>query len=305
MAWALVNAAAAVFGDYTDSLSPGAPTGSGGILLLKVFSRNADVPSTPSGWTRLGNLGTTTWFLYGRTATGGADDTPTITFAGGIGHSAQLSRWSGGSLTVNIEPSRVTAGASGPPALLPVPAITPTVNGCLVLRAAMSMNDDGGYADTAAPAGDTILMDCNANNPTTNDHWGVVVYRIQTTAAAVSSGNITTTLGDVTSSSGYAIALAPAGGLNLKGLVHPSAQGVTSVSGVVFNAPSGGDITGTKIGEFTGEAFESALEGGQAVILVPVGSFGGEALSTSSTPVALFRTSTSTTGIVSCTVVAA
>jgi hypothetical protein len=89
----------------------------------------------------------------------------------------------------------------------------------------------------------------------------------------------------------------------LKLLAHSSAQSATGVAGVVFQAPTGGAITGAEIGEFTGEAFEGTLEGGKAVLKVPVADFGGTSLTTSDTPVALVRNSTNTTGIVSCTVI--
>lgn len=90
----------------------------------------------------------------------------------------------------------------------------------------------------------------------------------------------------------------------LKLLAHSSAASASSVAGVVFSAPTGGAITGTtRYGEFTGKTFEASLESGQAVLKVPVTDFGGAALTTSDTPVALVRNSTNTTGIVSCTVI--
>jgi hypothetical protein len=90
----------------------------------------------------------------------------------------------------------------------------------------------------------------------------------------------------------------------LKLLANASAASAASVTGVVYSAPTGGDITGdTKYGEFTGQTFEAALESGNAVLKVPVTAFDGGALSTSSTPVALARNASYTTGIVSCTVI--
>jgi hypothetical protein len=89
----------------------------------------------------------------------------------------------------------------------------------------------------------------------------------------------------------------------IKMLVHSSAQSDVDIAGVVFEAPSGGNITGPKIGEFTGAAFESSLEGGAAVLKVAVTEFGGAALTTSDTPVAMIKNASYQTGVVSCTVI--
>lgn len=89
----------------------------------------------------------------------------------------------------------------------------------------------------------------------------------------------------------------------LKLLAVSSAASASGIAGVVFNAPTGGDITGSKIGEFTGKTFQASLEGGQAVLKVPVSDFGGGSLTPSDEPVALVRNTTDTTGIVSCTVI--
>lgn len=88
----------------------------------------------------------------------------------------------------------------------------------------------------------------------------------------------------------------------LKLKIDASAAGATNVSGVVWAAQPGA-IAGAEIGEFTGQAFEAALEGGQAVLKVPVSAFGGGSLTVSDTPVALVRNATNTSGIVSCTVI--
>lgn len=88
----------------------------------------------------------------------------------------------------------------------------------------------------------------------------------------------------------------------LKLKIDASAAGATNISGVVWAAQVGA-IAGAEIGEFTGQAFEVALEGGQAVLKVPVSAFGGGSLTVSDTPVALVRNATNTSGIVSCTVI--
>ena len=62
----------------------------------------------------------------------------------------------------------------------------------------------------------------------------------------------------------------------LKLLAHSSAASAT-VDGIVWAVQAGG-IAGAEIGEFTGKQFEAALEGGKAVLKVPVADFGGGSL---------------------------
>ena len=95
--------------------------------------------------------------------------------------------------------------------------------------------------------------------------------------------------------------LEPARSLRLQ--VEAAAASATDIVGVVFEAPDGSDITGNKVGEFTGEAFEATLESSQAVIYVPTKVFGGEYLDTNQTPVALVKNGTYTTGIIQGTIV--
>jgi hypothetical protein len=97
--------------------------------------------------------------------------------------------------------------------------------------------------------------------------------------------------------------LAPASVKYLKLLAHPSAASASGIAGVVFLQPSGGDIVGGEIGEFTGTTFEATLEGGRSVLKVPVANFGGNALTTSDTPVAFVRNATFHTDVTPCTVI--
>lgn len=78
----------------------------------------------------------------------------------------------------------------------------------------------------------------------------------------------------------------------LKVLCHSSAASATGVKGAVFAVPTGTDLTGAKIGEFTGASFEASLEGGQAVLKVAASGFGGGSLTTSDTPVVVFEGTT-------------
>lgn len=83
--------------------------------------------------------------------------------------------------------------------------------------------------------------------------------------------------------------------------VHPDAIGVSGVAGVVFEAPSGSDITGARIGEFTGGVFVDSS--GVAALKVPCAAFGGTALLTTDTPVVYLQTATYNTPVFSATVV--
>lgn len=89
----------------------------------------------------------------------------------------------------------------------------------------------------------------------------------------------------------------------LKILVHSSAQSASSIEGIVFAAPTGGNITGTEIGEFTGKSFSGSLENGKAVLKVLTTAFGGGSLTTSDTPVVLVRNGSNTTGVIYATII--
>jgi hypothetical protein len=91
--------------------------------------------------------------------------------------------------------------------------------------------------------------------------------------------------------------------LALKLFAHSSAVSATGVAGAVYEVPAGGDIFGPKIGEFTGQTFGATLEGGKAVLLVPVSAFGGDALTIADTPVVFARNTDFHTDATPCTVV--
>jgi hypothetical protein len=75
----------------------------------------------------------------------------------------------------------------------------------------------------------------------------------------------------------------------LKLLAHIDALGATAVKGTVFEPGTGGNLLGDEIGKFTGEAFETVAESGQAPLLIPVTAFGGGALTVSDTPVCVWE----------------
>jgi hypothetical protein len=87
----------------------------------------------------------------------------------------------------------------------------------------------------------------------------------------------------------------------LKLLADASAASAASVQGVVLNA-----TRDTVIGEFSGQAFEAALESGEAVLLIPLADItpDGTTLTTSDTPlVSAYNATDGTVGLGSATVV--
>jgi hypothetical protein len=150
-------------------------------------------------------------------------------------------------------------------------AITTTDTDCVIVSAVATDLS----ATTIAPAtGETERQEVNER------------FQVQDEAAATAGSYAASwTLGATQPGIWAILALAPGGATKyLKLLTHADAQSKTGVAGVVFAAPSGSDLTGAKIGEFTAQAFEATLEGGEAVLLVPVADFGGGSLTTSDTP---------------------
>jgi hypothetical protein len=181
---------------------------------------------------------------------------------------------------------------------LTCPAVTTNTNGALVVSFVASTDNNNCSLTTAGNWTSAIvgLDNAGGTGQCINVH-----YVVQGTAGSTGTYVLTENAGGgdsarYTNQAWYETA--PATTKYLKLLVHPSAQSVGSVSGVVFTPPTGGDITGTKIGEFTGAAFEGTLESSQAVLLVNVTAFSGSSLTTDDAPVALVRTATLTTGAV-------
>jgi hypothetical protein len=263
------------------SLTPGAPSGSGGVLLLKVSARNQPTAfNTPTGWTEITADETKRSAVYARVSDGGANDTPTVDVTGGELACAVISRWAGGNETLGslLNTSNLAgyfAAETSPNGNIVCPTLTPSVDGCLVLRGGMTVNDDATWS--TPPSGDTLLTTVAVNDFA--DMSAAWSYRVQTTAAAVSAGDITN---GASNADGYSIAVAltaAASAKYLKLLADASAASDTAVAGRVFN---GDDY----IGAFTGQAWEADLESGEAVLLVAVADItpDGATLTTSDTP---------------------
>ncbi len=110
------------------------------------------------------------------------------------------------------------------------------------------------------------------------------------TGVSVGTANITATnAADSGETDTISITVSAPTTTTLKLLAHIDALGATAVKGAVFQPGTGGNLLGAKIGDFTGEAFESVAESGQAPLLVPVTSFGGGSLTVSDTPVCVWE----------------
>lgn len=130
-------------------------------------------------------------------------------------------------------------------------------------------------ASAVATVPATVTMD-EGQTTKTFDATGVSIGDAEITATnAADSGE--------TDTAGLTVTAATVRTLQL--LAHVDAVGATSVKGAVFAAPSGGALTGAKIGEFSGQAFDGTAVSGQARLRVAASLFGGGALTTSDVPV--------------------
>lgn len=313
MTWAYGAVGAAA--DTTDSSTLNVPFPSGisaGDLVAMVCSTRSycDI-ATPSGWTLIkgvGDGGTTPGqhALFGKIATGSESGTQAVTATGGDGgrFMGQMARFTGAPETLagNVHATAYRETASGTEDIpLPASGLTITEDATLVIAtgAARWVYDP----QLGMPTGFTQLGVEEDSLHYMVQAWG---YQIQTTATSIGSGlsfGTTSTETPATASLLVSLLASAATVKYLKLLTDSSAASDTGVAGTVFEAPTGGDIVGAAIGEFTGAAFEADLESGEAVLKVAVTEFGGSSLTTSDTPVALVRNTTYTTGLISGTVI--
>ena len=300
MAWAYVSTGAWAQGEGSSlSLTPGAPSGSGGIQLLLVSQRIGGTIAEPSGWTTIANTNRNAIF-----AADGSASAPTVGVTSGGAATAVITRWTGGNSTLGslLNGSVVTLFGSAPGGIA-VPGVTPSVDNCLVLRGGHCTNDDGPYS--SVPVGDTFLAENDYDN-TSNDMWAAWCYRIQTTAGAVAQDLLS--MGG-TSANTYAIGVALTEGVTttkyVKILADSSAASATGVEVAVYSAPAGSNyVTGTtRYGSVNAQEFEALLESGSAVLKVLASDVGCDGLAAATTVAALARNTTYTTGMVSATII--
>lgn len=88
----------------------------------------------------------------------------------------------------------------------------------------------------------------------------------------------------------------------IKAVLHSSAVGDTGIAGVVFEAPAGADLTGARLGEFTG--MTGVSDGSDAAVKIPIASVAGAAaLAPGDTPVVYLQSATKNSPLISATVV--
>jgi len=182
----VLQSISAVAESATSSLAMNAPSGvaSGDFLLAVVTSENRQQASTPSGWdlvhyieTAVVNLGQT---VFRRIATGGGDDTPTISFPGSAALSGIILRINGQAASSPFDASN--SAASGFAATMAVPTATVAQNDSLCVLVTSSISQS---------------LTCSVDNswsefgeyPSTTT--GIAAYR-QTSAAGTSPGGTIT-----------------------------------------------------------------------------------------------------------------
>jgi len=141
----------------SSSLAPGAPAGvvTGNLLILASGNRSNTTVPTPTNWLLLSLAGVKVR-TYGRIATGGGDDTPTVDWAGTNDSYAVILRYNGdvpADINDLLPASAVTeaAGTAGGNFLPLVPTIAPTGTDMLVFAHALKNktgNSDGAVITT-------------------------------------------------------------------------------------------------------------------------------------------------------------
>ena len=316
-AWTYRRSGSVVSSSSAASISPSPGTHNsdyftGDLLILAAIDRApAESIAAPAGWepwiayTTQGSIE-----VWGRFADGTADDSPAVDWSG----SSQVCAWIDvlynggyGTLASIVHANNTESASTG--TVPPCPALTNASNGfteddCLLYAVGKRSTTADSVTAVTAPSGMTLAQSFIDNS------FGFVAgsaYVQQTTQTDFGGANFGATGGTESSSAtGVILALLTSvSGLvkKLKVLAVSAAQSDASIEGEVFEAPSGGEITGPKIGYFSGAAFEGTLESGEAVLKVPVTDFGGSALTTSDTPVVLVRNTTDTTGLIAATVI--
>lgn len=298
---------------HSSSGSPGLPSGwqVGDRHFLLAIARSSGLTLSISGWTEVASrtvFGTTK--LFTRIAQSG-DTAPTVQFSGS-GTPPCIARIVGFYGDVYTDSSTVTEGTpaygGASDGSLSHASLSMSTANCLVFRIGRKdkSNTSNGLTFGTTSGWSTLFQ--SAPNGTANAV--IMEYQQQTTATTINAASFPLSAGSYETSNNNSIVVAfktsgASAVKKLKVLVHESAADAAGISGAVFEAPTEGDITGEKIGEFVDQQFESsaALEDGKAVLKVPVSEFGGDSLTTSDTPVAVVRNAQFTTGAVSCTVI--
>lgn len=293
-AYSFVSAGSVVTSSSGAALSPvGSMVSSGNLLLLFTGQRGSSnyVSSLAPNFTQLGAENTNgSLEIWGRIASGTSADEPSVDWSGSTHCAAWIEQYSGDVYTDLASIVAHIGGATATQASLRAAGITVTTDNCLLVLLSRKNCTAADATTFTAPGSFTKRQQYILNGT----HWLASASWQQTSATTFAVTNWTDddTVNESLAANSLTLAIRTAiGGATrkLKVLAHSDAQSKTGVTGVVFAAPSGSDITGARIGEFTGGAFSGSLESGQAVLKVPVADFEGDALTLADTPRVHFR----------------
>lgn len=288
--WAYQSSGSVATSGSGAALSPGAPSGltAGDLLILHTGQRTAGAagPGSITGWTLLVSFGYSGGAvdMWGRIATAEAADTPSVDWDGTNWCYAWIERYTGGGYTDLSTIVAHSATDFGSRTGLLIPALaSPTVANCHVI-ASSNRNNTVTDATTISISGALTKRGQSVATAASRLHAASASAQ-QTTATSYSGPDFTINgTSESLTSRGVLVYLRTSSARSVKLLAHSSAASATGVEGVVLNS-----TRDTVIGEFTGQAFEAALEGspGEAVLLIPVADIipDGSTLTTSDTPI--------------------
>lgn len=179
------------------SVSPGAPSGSGGLLVMLAAIRNSGTgtPNTPTGWTLVPCEPVSNFRMFLRVADGTATDTPTVTFANGVANadtSAQILRVTGAQINSATRAIRGYANCLNASAQdIAIPGLVMREGYNLIIAAGWKQDD---WTSVAPPAGFTEI---DEPDTTTGDDQGFTWARVQqgATPAAIAASSFVVTGG--------------------------------------------------------------------------------------------------------------
>lgn len=289
----------------------GADYFTGDLLILPTVNRAPSVSVTAlTGWTQIfSQTAQASIEIWARVADGGANDTPSVDWGGTSRSVAWIDSFYGDvqtTLASLLHASNVGTGASSADPLLPTlenVAHSFTANDCLLYALAVKKATAAGDATAViAPTGMTLAGSYISNTASGLDVGSAYVQ--QTTQADWTGNdfNLTETTPEASNYAGVVLALNTLASATtyVKIFAPAAAASASSIEGVVLNA-----ARDTVIGEFTGQAFEAALEGGEAVLLIPVSGItpDGSTLTVTDTPLVVAYNSTNSTDLSAATVV--
>lgn len=294
-AWTFRGAGTVVVSTSGAALTPTVTHSIGDLLILHTAQRaGAETVGAMTGWTQLGYTNANgSLEVWGRIADGSALDGPTVDWSGTTNCDAWLEAYYGGNFTdldeIAVAFNAFTVSSSSN---LVVPSLTVPQADCLIIAASRKSKTGTSNNNTFTAPGSFTERQEYVYSGTGNAHCSASWQQTTATNVSQASWGISGTA-EALASNGLIVALAT-GSLvkRVKLLAHASAASAASVEGVVLSA--GRD---TVIGEFSGQAFEADLEGGEAVLYIDTADIvpDGDSLTTTDTPIVFAYNSTQST----------